>query len=105
MVPQTPLGEVPELCPDLATWGKTLFALPKFRDLKLSYKGFLIRAWQDTNMLSYIRWLRNSYHFEAKTPKNGKASDFVAYVIAVAYPAAERLEFLESQKRVLVQED
>ena len=89
---------------DLATWSKTLFELPKYRDLKLSYKGLLTKAWDDVNMLSYIRWIGSTYAQEARNPKAGKASDFAAYLLAVKFPAAERQKEIDGRRRTLVEE-
>ena len=100
-VPKAPLAPG---VPDLVTWSKTLFELPKYRELKLSYKGLLMKAWDDVNMLSYIRWIGSTYAQEARNPKAGKASDFAAYLLAVKFPAAERQKEIEGRRRTLVEE-
>ena len=97
--------KLPPGVPDLNTWSKTLFVLPKFRDLQLSYKGILAKAWDDSNMLSYISWIRNTYANDAKDPKAGKATDFVAFLIAIDFPAAARKSVLEGRNRTFVEED
>ena len=73
----------------LDMWAKSLFVLPKYKDLKLSYKGLLNRAWNDAGMLSYIRWLSSTYDVESSDPKPGKATDFVAFVRAVKVDQVE----------------
>ena len=103
----TPTAPKAPLAPgvhDLATWSKTLFELPKYRDLKLSYKGLRTKAWDDVNMLSYIRWIGSTYAQEARNPKAGKASDFAAYLLAVKFPAAERQKEIDGRRRTLVEE-
>ena len=90
--------------PDLQTWSKTLFELPKYRSLQLSYKGILAKAWDDASMLSYIRWIGNTYAQEAKNPKAGKASDFAAFLLAVGFPAAERQKEVEGRRRTFAEE-
>ena len=104
LMPTAPKAPLAPGVHNLATWSKTLFELPKYRDLKLSYKGLLTKAWDDVNMLSYIRWIGSTYAQEARNPKAGKASDFAAYLLAVKFPAAERQKEIDGRRRTLVEE-
>ncbi|CAE7322055.1 RE2, partial [Symbiodinium sp. CCMP2456] len=76
---------------DVATWGRSLLVLPKYAEKKWSYRQLLEHAWNDREILSYLRWIRSSYYQEASNPVAGKASDLAAFLIAVDYPALERL--------------
>ena len=82
---------LPHGVPDVATWGRSLLVLPKYAEKKWSYRQLLEHAWNDREILSYLRWLRNTYYQEANNPVAGKASDLAAFLIAVDYPTMERL--------------
>ena len=90
-LPTVPQTDLPTGVPNLATWARTLLVLPKYADKRWSYRRLLENAWNDKDILSYLRWIRSTYYQDASKPTLGKASDLAAFLLAVDYPIMERL--------------
>ena len=93
-VVQTPM---PTGIRTIQEWALTLLILPKFKDRKWSYGQLIQIAWDDADVLSYVRWIKNSY--ADSIPKPGKASDLAGFLKAVHYPAEERHEYLTNRRQ------
>ena len=102
VLPAQPVGNLPKGIPSLAKWGKTLLVLPKYKDKKWSYLQILKEAWNDRDILSYLKWIKNTYFQEAQNPKGGKASDLAAFILACDYPVDRRFQEIHSSERVFV---
>ena len=102
VLPAQPVGNLPKGIPSLAKWGKTLLVLPKYKDKKWSYLQILKEAWNDRDILSYLKWIKNTYFQEAQNPKGGKASDLAAFILACDYPVDRRFQEIHSFERVFV---
>eukprot|EP00439_Symbiodinium_sp_Y106_P043707 s309_g5.t1 len=103
ILPTVTRHALPHGLPDLKTWGRTLLTLPKYAENKWSYKVLLEKAWHSREILSYLRWIKNTYHQDAQKPVAGKASDLAAFLIATEYPIMERIGTV-GPARVLVDE-
>ena len=101
VMPRTTTRKLPHGVQDLATWGKTLLVLPKFAEKKWSYRKLLEVGWNNRDVLSYIRWIRNTYYQDAEKPTPGKASDLAAFLIAVDYPAMERMGYVGAARTLV----
>ena len=104
VLPIEPATPLPRGVPSLYKWSRTLLVLPKYREKRWSYMELLQHAWMDKDVMSYVKWVKNTYFQEAKKPQGGKASDLAAFILAAGYPVEERYQVICSTERVFVDE-
>ena len=97
-IPTVPQGPMPKDISSMEAWKDTAFNLPKLANRGLSYGQVLTMAWNDVELLKYLAWLFKTYSSDLSDPKPNKASDFVAFMVACAFPAEKRLEFKQSTR-------
>ena len=93
---------LPRGVPTLAKWSRTLLVLPKFREKKWCYFDLLQQAWNDKEVMSYVKWIKNTYYTDAQKPVGGKASDLAAFLLATAFPIESRYQEICNSERIFV---
>ena len=98
IMPSMQLGVLPKGVKTLEQWSKTLCELPKLREQKWSYGRICQEAWNDRELLSYLKWITNK--FGDSEPKAGKASDLAGFLKAVSFPFNERMQSIDERRPV-----
>ena len=101
VIPTTTGYPLPRGVPDLHTWAREL---PKLKERRWSYGRLAREAYNDIELLSYVKWLMVNYKEAAQKPEPKKASDYAAFLLAIDYPAVARYAELSSSVRTLVNE-
>ena len=57
VLPTTTNSVLPRGVPDIHTWARTLFELPKLKDRRWSYGRLCREAYNDIDLISYVKWL------------------------------------------------
>ena len=104
ILPTRPATPLPAGVSSLYQWSRTLLVLPKFREKRWSYMQLLQVAWEDKDVMSYVKWIKNTYFQEAKKPLAGKASDLAGFILAADYPIDRRYQMICGSERVFVDE-